>query len=102
MRSIRLSLCVALVSAVAAVVTAPAGAAPPGHLPRRPPSIPASRPSPGRAVTANFVFFDSGSVYIGQAAHCSGTGGSTATDGCTTESLPVGTAVQVDGASRPA
>jgi hypothetical protein len=36
-------------------------------------------------------------VYIGQAAHCSGTGGSTETDGCTSSSLPVGTPVDVGG-----
>jgi hypothetical protein len=56
----------------------------------------------GAQCTANFVFFDaSNTVYIGQAAHCSGTGDNTATDGCTSGSLPVGTAVQVSGASRP-
>lgn len=38
--------------------------------------------------TANFVFTDaSGGVYLGQAAHCSSTAGSTSTDGCTTRSL---------------
>jgi len=56
----------------------------------------------GGQCTANFVFYDaSNTVYIGQAAHCSGTGGNTATDGCTSGSLPIGTPVQVGGASRP-
>jgi hypothetical protein len=56
----------------------------------------------GAQCTANFVFFDaSNTVYIGQAAHCSGTGDATETDGCNSESLPVGTQVEVDGASRP-
>lgn len=55
----------------------------------------------GAQCTANFVFTDSTSVYIGQAAHCSGTGAATATNGCTSRSLPVGTPVTVDGASRP-
>jgi hypothetical protein len=55
----------------------------------------------GAQCTANFVFFDAGNVYIGQAAHCSGTGGNTATNGCTSGSLPIGTPVQVTGASRP-
>jgi hypothetical protein len=56
----------------------------------------------GGQCTANFVYFDSSNnVYIGQAAHCSGTGGNTATDGCTSGSLPTGTPVDVDGASRP-
>jgi hypothetical protein len=36
-------------------------------------------------------------VYIGQAAHCSGTGGSTETDGCTSGSLPIGTPVDIGG-----
>jgi hypothetical protein len=56
----------------------------------------------GAQCTANFVFFDtSNTVYIGQAAHCSGKGDATETDGCNSESLPVGTQVEVDGASRP-
>jgi hypothetical protein len=40
-------------------------------------------------------------VYLGQAAHCSSTGGQTSTDGCDTGSLPLGTPVEVTGASRP-
>jgi hypothetical protein len=56
----------------------------------------------GAQCTANFVFFDaSNTVYIGQAAHCSGTGGATETNGCDSESLPLGTQVEVDGASQP-
>src|SRR5919108_2674509 len=56
----------------------------------------------GAQCTANFVFFDaSNTVYIGQAAHCSGTGAATETNGCDSGSLPVGTPVEVDGASRP-
>ena len=56
----------------------------------------------GAQCTANFVFSDaSNAVYIGQAAHCSGTGGNTATNGCTSGSLPIGTQVQVTGASQP-
>ena len=53
----------------------------------------------GGQCTANFVYFDASDVYIGQAAHCSGTDGNTATDGCTSGSLPLGTKVDVDGAS---
>jgi hypothetical protein len=56
----------------------------------------------GAQCTSNFVFFDaSNNVFIGQAAHCSGTGGSTETNGCDSGSLPNGTAVEVDGAGRP-
>ena len=40
-------------------------------------------------------------MYIGQAAHCSGTGRSTDTNGCTSASLPIGTPVTVTGASKP-
>lgn len=50
--------------------------------------------------TANFVFFDANNdVYIGQAAHCAGTGGATETNGCDAGSLPLGTPVKVAGAS---
>src|ERR1700712_5959909 len=55
----------------------------------------------GAQCTANFVFTDGSNTYIGQAAHCSGTGASTETDGCTAQSLPLGTPVEVDGASKP-
>lgn len=55
----------------------------------------------GGQCTANFVFFDAANVYIGQAAHCSSTGGQTDTDGCLADSQPLGTPVEVEGASRP-
>jgi hypothetical protein len=54
----------------------------------------------GGQCTSNFVFEDGSNVYLGQAAHCSGTGGQTETDGCTSGSLPLGTAVEVKGASK--
>src|ERR687896_1634516 len=57
----------------------------------------------GAQCTSNFVFFDaSDNVYLGQAAHCSGTGGATETDGCDSGSLPIGSAVEVEGAGQPA
>jgi hypothetical protein len=55
----------------------------------------------GAQCTANFVFQEGSTVYLGQAAHCSGTGGQTETDGCTSGSLPLGTPVEVTGATRP-
>jgi hypothetical protein len=55
----------------------------------------------GAQCTANFVFEEGADVYLGQAAHCSGTGGQTETDGCTSGSLPLGTPVEVTGASQP-
>ncbi|MGW3471193.1 trypsin-like peptidase domain-containing protein [Saccharopolyspora sp. NPDC000995] len=51
--------------------------------------------------TANFVFQGGSKVYIGQAAHCAAKGDATQTNGCTSESLPIGTHVQVSGASKP-
>lgn len=55
----------------------------------------------GAQCTSDFVFTDGSNVYLGQAAHCSGTGGSTSTNGCTSPSLPLGTQVQITGASKP-
>ncbi len=55
----------------------------------------------GAQCTANFVFTDGTDTFIGQAAHCSGTGAATDTNGCEAESLPLGTKVGIDGASRP-
>lgn len=48
----------------------------------------------GAQCTGNFVFTDdAGDTYVGYAAHCAGKGAATDTNGCTTESLPLGTAV---------
>ena len=55
----------------------------------------------GAQCTANFVYTDGTSTYLGQAAHCSGTGAATSTNGCDSESLPEGTLVEVDGATKP-
>jgi hypothetical protein len=55
----------------------------------------------GAQCTSNFVFEEGSTVYLGQAAHCSGTGGQTETDGCTSGSLPIGTPVEVTGAGKP-
>ncbi len=56
----------------------------------------------GGQCTANFVFDNGTDVFIGQAAHCSGDGGgATATNGCDAPSLPLGTPVEVNGASQP-
>jgi hypothetical protein len=49
--------------------------------------------------TSNFIFSRGNDTYIGQAAHCSSTGAATDTDGCTSQSLPLGTRVEIDGAS---
>lgn len=55
----------------------------------------------GAQCTANFVYQDASNVYLGQAAHCSGTGAATETDGCDSGSLPVGTPVDITGADHP-
>jgi hypothetical protein len=55
----------------------------------------------GAQCTANFIFALRTAVYIGQAAHCASTGNNTQTDGCRTRSLPLGTPVEVTGASHP-
>ncbi len=55
----------------------------------------------GAQCTSNFVYQDGSNVYLGQAAHCSGTGAATETDGCDSASLPLGTPVDITGASRP-
>ena len=55
----------------------------------------------GAQCTSNFVFQEGTTVYLGQAAHCSGTGGQTETNGCSSGSLPIGTPVEVNGASKP-
>lgn len=48
----------------------------------------------GAQCTGNFVFTDAaGGVYVGYAAHCAGTGSATDTDGCLSNSLPLGTKV---------
>jgi hypothetical protein len=49
--------------------------------------------------TSNFIFTEGSDTFIGQAAHCSGTGAATDTNGCEAASLPLGTRVEIDGAS---
>jgi hypothetical protein len=49
----------------------------------------------GGQCTANFVYTDGGSTYLGQAAHCSSTSGNTETNGCLAGVLPIGTQVQI-------
>jgi hypothetical protein len=55
----------------------------------------------GAQCTANFVYTGGGKTYLGQAAHCSGTGAADETNGCTAKSLPLGTPVEISGASKP-
>ncbi len=55
----------------------------------------------GAQCTTNFIFEEGATVFVGQAAPCSGTGGETETNGCPSGSLPIGTAVEVTGATQP-
>ncbi len=55
----------------------------------------------GGQCTANFVFTDGTSTYIGQSAHCSGTGEATDTNGCTAGTLPLGTPVKLEDSENP-
>jgi hypothetical protein len=97
----RLPMAIALAFLACAFAAGPAAAAPSWA----PASSAAIHPgvqtfTDGAQCTANFVFYDASNVYLGQAAHCSGTGSSTDTDGCTSGSLPLGTPVDI-GASKP-
>lgn len=51
--------------------------------------------------TANFVFYDANSIYLGQAAHCSGSFSTENYAGCRQSVLPLGTRVDIQGASQP-
>jgi hypothetical protein len=87
------AVAVLAVSASSASAWAPAGSAAikPGNMTF----------TQGAQCTSNFIFQDGGGTYIGQAAHCSGTGAATETNGCDAGSLPLGTPVEIDGASQP-
>ncbi len=85
--------------AVASTATAAPTFAPAGSADVRPGSM---TYTDGAQCTSNFVFYDAANkLYIGQAAHCAGTDGSTATNGCDAGSLPLGTKVEIEGASQP-
>lgn len=55
----------------------------------------------GAQCTANFVFTRGDEVFLGYAAHCAGTGDATDTNGCAERSVPLGTKVSIEGATRP-
>jgi hypothetical protein len=93
----------AFIGALAAVMSAVAlpAAASATHDASRPIHPGVQTYTEGAQCTANFVFRDAGGTYIGQSAHCSGTGAATDTNGCDAGTLPVGTPVEVSGATRP-
>ncbi len=49
----------------------------------------------GAQCTANFVFADGETAYLGMAAHCAGLGAATDTNGCLAGSRPLGTPVEL-------
>jgi hypothetical protein len=101
----RLLLAVALVAPFAMLTEGPVASAAPVWAPAATaaihPGVQTVTDGAGQC-TANFVYTDAGgAVYLGQAAHCSSTGTNTDTDGCLTGSMPIGTSVTIEGASRP-
>jgi hypothetical protein len=92
---------IAIVTTIAAVTVAPgtAGAWAPADEATVHPGVQTF--TAGGQCTANFIYTSGGNTYIGQAAHCASTGAATDTDGCLAGSLPLGTQVEVTGASRP-
>ncbi len=97
-----IAVAVATVAVLVVLPDATAGAAPPfagaQEATVRPGAVTTS--ATGQC-SANFVFSNGVDVFIGQAAHCTGTGGPTATNGCDSGSLPLGSPVTVEGATQP-
>jgi hypothetical protein len=98
-RQLRVVLVSAVAAAIVAIAPASASAWAPADQATVHPGVMTF--TQGGQCTSNFVFSDGSNVYLGQAAHCSSTGGQTSTNGCDTDSQPLGTPVDVNGASRP-
>ena len=93
------------VVAVALACPGPASAtptwAPAASAPIRPGNVIETE---GQGCTADFVFYDATSVYIGTAAHCAPApydGSLEASDACGGESSPPGSPAKLEGATRP-
>jgi hypothetical protein len=99
LRNARVLIAVLSTVAVAAIVPSTAGAWAPAATATVHPGV--QTVTAGGQCTANFIYTAGGNTYIGQAAHCASTGAATDTDGCLAGSLPLGTSVEVTGASRP-
>ena len=99
MRRLRISLVLSALVLVAALLPSTASAWAPASSATITPGVQTN--TGGGQCTANFIFTAASGTYIGQAAHCAGTGLATETDGCDAGSLPLGTPVEVEGASRP-
>jgi hypothetical protein len=91
-----LPMLVAAFIAVAAIAPSIASAYAPASQATIHPGIQTETEGSGQC-TANFVFTRGSDTYLGQAAHCAGTGAATDTNGCTAASLPLGTRVSLVG-----
>jgi hypothetical protein len=98
-RNARVLIAIVTTTAVAAIAPSTAGAWAPAATATVHPGV--QTVTAGGQCTANFIYTAGGNTYIGQAAHCSSTGAATDTDGCLAASLPLGTSVEITGASRP-
>src|SRR5215217_2426708 len=98
-RNARVLIAIVTTFAALAVVPSTAGAWAPAASATIHPGV--QTVTAGGQCTANFIYTAGGNTYIGQAAHCSSTGAATDTDGCLAASLPLGTPVEIPGASRP-
>jgi len=98
-RNARVLIAIVTTTAVAAIAPSAAGAWAPAATATIHPGV--QTVTSGGQCTANFIYTAGGNTYIGQAAHCASTGAATDTDGCLAGSLPLGTSVQITGASRP-
>jgi hypothetical protein len=99
MQARKLAMLLAAAGAIAALIPASASAWAPAATAPVHPGV--QTVTAGGQCTSNFVFQDGSGTYLGQAAHCSSTGGQTSTNGCDTGSQPIGTPVEIEGASRP-
>jgi hypothetical protein len=98
-RNARVLIAIVTTTAFAAIAPAAAGAWAPAATATVHPGVQTF--TAGGQCTANFIYTAGGATYIGQAAHCASTGVATDTDGCLAGSLPLGTPVEITGASRP-
>ena len=83
-------------AASAAPDAAPVPAAPTANAPIRPGVN--TDTAGGGTCTSNFIFTSGDDLFIGQAAHCAGTGEATETNGCSAATKGLGTDVVIDAA----
>lgn len=98
MRSLKLGMSVLAGALLLAAPSTAAAWAPAASAPIHPG---VNTTTQGASCTSNFIFTNGGDTYIGMAAHCAGLGEATDTNGCDAGTLPVGTPVEVTGASQP-